>query len=174
MFQPGAQVTLPDTGNVVAMDYDAATDRLLVATAANEATFNGLVRTASAAAAAGSIAKVFAQSGAKLVARTTTSPGVDVSLPSQNLRAELVNRAEAAAQLARQVLPFPFDATASQTDFPLPVGWEIVAVSSAGSRKREGATKDWTRKFDGFRETVSFGTGLSAATWVEVDARRAA
>jgi hypothetical protein len=174
MFQPSAQVTLPDTGNVVAMDYDAQTDALVVATAANEATFNGLVRTSYAASAAGSISKVFATAGAKLVARTTTNPGVDVTLPSQNLRAELVNRAEAAAQLARLTRRLDFDAITGQMDFTLPIGWEIQGLTSAGVEKREGATKDWTRLFDGFKETARFGVAPGNGVWVQAEIRRAA
>lgn len=174
MFSDGAQVTLPDAGSIVDIDYDRDTDQVLVASAANESAFNGLVRTATAAAKAGSIAKVAAAGGAKLIARTGTLSGVDVTLPPMNLKEQLVRRAEDAARAGRVTRVFDFDATASQTEFPLPVGFEAVEVIAAGASKREGSTKDWQRKFDGFKETVSFNTGQAAGTWVQATARRSA
>lgn len=176
MFQPAAQVALPDIGGVVDRTYDDMLERLKISSAANESSFSGFVRTASSAAAAGSITKASLASGIKLVARSTTNPGVDVTFASQNLREQLRRRAEDARAQAGQALGriFDFDATASQTDFPLAVGWEVSEVMAANVPKREGSTKDWQRKYNGFYETTSFNSGLSVNTWVQLIARRAA
>lgn len=173
LFQDGAQCVLPDSAALVDLAYDEATDTWEVVSAGYRSKWKGLVRTESEAAPAGSFLKAAAGSGISLRARSTTNPGVDVTMPSLNLRAQLIRRAEDAARLARITQPFDFDAAASQTDFTLPVGWEALEVASAGARKREGATKDWTRKFDGFKETVSFGVGRAASEWVQIAARRA-
>lgn len=174
MFQPGAQVTLPDTGNVVSMDYDSVMDRLKVATAANECSFLGLVRVQTLPSAAGSIIRVNLTSGVKLTARSTTNPGVDVSFASQNLREELLRRAEDARMQARLTRRINFDFTTGQVDAVMPVGWEIQGLTAAGVEKREGATKDFTRLFDGFKETARFGVAPSNGTWVQAEIRRAA
>ena len=52
--------------------------------------------------------------------------------------------------------------TISILDFILPVGYTATSVFSAGSQKREGATKDFTRLYDGFKETIRFGTAPGA------------
>lgn len=174
MFQPGAQVTLGDTGAVVGMNYDPQLDKLLVVTAANESNFNGLVRVSNTPVPAGSYSRVFGRGGAELLARTGTNPGVDVTLPSIALRTELLRRAEDAARLSRLNQPFNFDAAASQTDFVLPPGYEAIEVSAARQDQREGASRDFVRTFDGFREGVRFNAGLAANTWVQIMGRRAA
>jgi hypothetical protein len=101
MFRAGAQVCLPDALAIVDLTYDAALDKWIAVSASNESSWTGLVRTAAAPAAAGSITGVAAQSGVKLISRSVASPGVDVTIPAQGLREELVNRAEAAARLAK-------------------------------------------------------------------------
>lgn len=58
------------------------------------------------------------------------------------------------------------------TDFNLPVGYEAKAVMSAGALKREGATSDYTRRFDGFRETIRFGAAPGFSAWVQIQAVR--
>lgn len=173
MFQAGAQVALPDTGSLVDMSYDDVTDRLKGATAANEFSFTGLVRVESSPAAAGTISKVAMRSGIKLVARITTNPGVDISTPSLNLREELLKRADAAARVDRSIQVLDVDSITSQTDFVLPAGHELVEACSAGALKREGASKDFTRVYDGFKETVRFGT-QQGTNWVQLKYRRAA
>jgi hypothetical protein len=174
MFMDGAQVTLPDTGNVVDMAYDDMQGRLKVATAANECSFSGLVRVQSAAVPAGSYSKATLRSGVKLLARTTTNPGVDVSIASKNLIEDLLRRGEEAARLARLPEMYAVDATASQTDFVLPAGAETRKVWLAGSLKREGASKDYTVLFDGFKETVRANAGQSSGTSVQIEWRKAA
>lgn len=176
MFQPGVQVALPDTGAVVDLSYDDTLDRVKGTTASNEFSYTGLVRVESAASAAGSISKVAMRSGMKLLARTGTNPGVDVSFASINLREALLRHNEDANRLSGLALGrvFDFDAAANQTDFTLPVGWEVSEVLVAGASKREGAAKDWTRQFDGFKETTRFAVAPGNATWVQLIARRAA
>jgi trimeric autotransporter adhesin len=174
LWMSGAACTLPDSGAVVDMDYDASMDRLKVVSAANESNWTGLARTASAAVSAGAFIKASHRSGVKLLARSTTNPGVDVSIPAYGLREELFNRAEAAARLSRLMQCFEFDAVTGQTDFALPVGYTAVEVLSNRARQREGSTKDWTRLFDGFVETTRFAVAPGNGVWVHIDARRAA
>jgi hypothetical protein len=172
MFRAGAQVTLPDAGAVTDLTYDEDLDKWVAITAANESSWTGLVRTGTAPVSAGSLIKAEAKSGIKLLARSTTTPGVDVTIPSYNLRSEVVNKSIAAARLSRQQQVFDFDAIAAQTDFVLPVGWTAIEVISAGASKREGSTKDFTRLYDGFRETIRFAVAPGAAVWVQIAARR--
>ena len=62
----------------------------------------------------------------------------------------------------------------SFADYVLPVGYEAKAVSAAGALKQEGSTKDWTRLFDGFKETVRFGSAPAYNAWVQIQAARSA
>jgi hypothetical protein len=48
--------------------------------------------------------------------------------------------------------------TVGQSTFTLPVGYTAQSVYSGGVLQREGAAKNYTRTFDGFRETVVFAT----------------
>jgi len=59
-----------------------------------------------------------------------------------------------------------------QATFTLPAGYTAQAVLSAGARQREGATRQFTRQFDGFRETILFGTAPGSAVWVQINAVR--
>ena len=234
MFRDGAQVCLPDAGAIVDLTYDDATDKWIAVSATNESEWSGLVRTSVTASPAGSYTKVFAASGVQLQARSTTNPGVDITIPSYGLREELVNRSQAAARLARNMVVFDYvggftantttgatsitsvaslaypvsyvgarisgagipanttvvavsgttiymsaaaTATASAVqisfvDFTLPVGYEAKNVLSAGATKVEGATKDFTRLFDGFKETIRFGTAPGFNVPVQIQATR--
>jgi hypothetical protein len=101
MFRDSAQVTLPDSGSCVDLDYDPDVDRWRVASATNESEFSGLVRTATTPVQSGNISRVAGQRGMKMVARNTYIPGVDITMPALNLREELVRRVvEAAARRA--------------------------------------------------------------------------
>jgi hypothetical protein len=84
-----------------------------------------------------------------------------------------VRRSEAAAAATKTLTVFDFDAIAAQTDFVLPVGWTATSVLSAGASRREGATKDYIRLFDGFKETIRFAVAPGAAVWVQINARKA-
>lgn len=58
----------------------------------------------------------------------------------------------------------------SFVDFPLPIGYETRAVLVAGTAKQEGASATWTRSYDGFRESVTFGTAPGYNVWVQIQA----
>ena len=236
MFRENAQVCLPDSGAIVDLTYDDATDKWIAVSATNESEWSGLVRTSVKAVPAGSFSKVTATSGVKLEARTTTNPGVDITIPAYGLREELVKRSESAARLARNLttfdyvggftasttsgstsitnvagLSYPVNSIGAQvtgtgipagavitavsgttiylskaatatgtavqisfTDFTLPVGYEAKSVMSAGALKQEGATKDYTRLFDGFKETIRFGVAPGYTAWVQIQATRSA
>lgn len=246
MFRDGAQVTLPDTGALVDLDYDPMEDKWKPVTAANEATFVGLVRTASAPASAGSISKVAHKGAIKLLARTTTNPGVDVTLPSLNLQEQLQRRAEEVARNQRglEMLDWVGGFTAAASpgsttttsptgvsipvgaalkgaqiqsagsfsagttivehdaafsyfrystpstvagngnininylDYILPTGMEakevFAGVQGSATLKKEGATADYQRLFDGFRERVRFAVAPGYTAHVRVNARRMA
>jgi hypothetical protein len=237
IFQSGNACTLPDSTSVLDLDYDAVAEKWKVISASNESTFQGLARVATAALPTGAFTKASHKSGIKLLARNSTNPGVDVTVPAQSLMAELANRDRAAAEKARLeevydyvggftattttaagsatvlssvsgVTPaqnfvgavftgsgisantyitgysasaFSISAPAtlaasgvamSFTDFVLPVGYEAKSVMVNGVMKQEGTTKDWTRLFDGFRETIRFAVAPGATAWVQIKARR--
>ena len=234
LFRAGAQSVLPDSGSVVDMAYDDATDRWVAVSATNESYWTGLIRNTVTPVPAGSYTRVTATSGIELVARSTTNPGVDITIPAYGLREELVKRAEAAARLTKELVVYDYvggftasttngstaitsvanltypasyigarisgsgipanttivsvsgttiylsaPATATATgvsisflDFELPVGMETKAVSVAGSLKQEGSTKDYTRLYDGFIETVRFAVAPGATAWVQIQAQR--
>ena len=175
-----------------------------------------------------------AKSGIKLIARGTTTPGIDLTMPAYNLREELVRRSEVASVLTKTLTVFDFDtigftatttsasnlltlvasvvgvpyvgmgiigtgipanttiiaisgatytmsanATASaaavvigQSTFTLPTGWVSVSVTNAGTLRREGATRDWVRLYDGFKETIRYAVSPGSATWVQIRARK--
>lgn len=109
MFRDGAQITLPSSGSVVDLTYDEAQDKWVALQATHESSWTGLVRTGVTTPSAGSFSKAEAKSGVKLLARTTTTPGVDITIPALGLKEELVRRAEAAAAQSRQLQVFDFD-----------------------------------------------------------------
>ena len=170
MFRPDAQITLPASSAVLDLAYDEAQDKWVAIQAGFESSFTGLIRTSAAVPSAGSFGKVVAGSGVKAISRTTSSPGVDIVIPAYGMREELVRRAEAAAKASKTLTVFDFDAIAAQTDFVLPVGWVAANVVSAGNTQREGATKNFTRLYDGFRETIRFAVAPGAGVWVRINA----
>jgi len=236
LFRAGAQCCMPDSGAIQDLAYDEATGKWVAVTTANESQWSGLVRTSATPVSAGSLIRLAYGGGAGLAARSGTNPGVDVTMPSYNLREELVRRAEDAARLTRTLvtldyiggftattavgssaltsvanLTYPLQtsivgavvtnaglpsgttvtgisgttlhvsaaataaATATQinfTDFTLPVGYESEIVMVAGAVKQEGATKDYTRVFDGFRETIRFAVAPGNTAWVQIQAAR--
>lgn len=234
MFRENAASVLPDTGALVDMAYDDATDRWVAISGTNESYWAGLVRTSVTPVPAGSYTKIVAGSGLEMAARVTTNPGVDVTIPAYGLREELVKRAESAAKLSKEIVVYDYvggftattavgstaitsaagltyptsyigaritgtgipanttilgvsgttiyisaPATAAGTgvsmtflDFILPIGMEAKAVMSAGLLRQEGATKDYTRLFDGFAETIRFAVAPGATAWVQVQATK--
>jgi hypothetical protein len=129
LFAPGAACTLPDAANILDWDYDALLDRIKIVSASNESSWTGLNRTSAAAPSAGSFTKAAHRAGIKLLARSTTNPGVDVSIPSYGLREELFNRSKAAADRARLEEPFDYSGgfqcttTLNSTALTNVVGW---------------------------------------------------
>ena len=236
LFRDGAQCCLPDATAILDMSYDEATDRWIAVSESNESEWSGLVRTNVKAVPAGKYTKLASGGGVKLEARSTTNPGVDITMPAYRLRSELVRRAEAAARMNAQLTTFDYvggftasttsgstsitsvaglsyptryvgaqvsgagipagtvvsavsgttlylskaaTATAtgvqiSFTDFVLPMGHEAKTVMVAGAVKQEGATKDFTRLFDGFKETVRFAVAPAYNAWVQVQTTRSA
>lgn len=170
MFAAGAVVTLPAASTIADLGFDADRDVWLVAQSGYLSEWNGLVRTAASAPSAGSFSKAAAGAGVTLMARTSSSPGADITLPALGLRTELARRRNGSAPKQRQV--FDFDAATSQVDFALPVGWVAIEIMSAGASKREGSTKDYTRLFDGFVETIRFAVAPGNAVWVQIVAER--
>ena len=151
MFRDGAQVTLPDAGNIVDLAYDDATDKWLAVSATNESEFSGLVRTSVTASPAGSYSKISAASGIQLQARTTTNPGVDVTIPSYGLREELVNRSLAAARLARNMVAFDY------------VGGFTANTTTGSTAIASAAGITYATSYIGARVS---GTGIPADTFV--------
>ena len=234
LFRDGAQCCLPDSGAIVDLTYDDATDKWIAVSATNESEWSSLVRTSVKAVPAGSFSKVAATSGVKLEARTTTNPGVDITIPAYGLREELVKRAESAARMSRNLTTFDYvggftantttgstsitsvaglsypvshigaqvtgtgiptgtvitavngttiylskavtaTGTAVQisfTDFTLPVGYEAKAVLLDGVVKKEGNTSDFTRLFDGFKETIRIAVTPSYTAKIQIQATR--
>lgn len=108
LFRADAACVLPDSGAIVDMAYDDATDRWVVVSASNESYWTGLVRNSVTAVPAGSFTRVAAGSGVDLAARSTTNPGVDVTIPAYGLREELVKRAEAAARMSKELAIYDY------------------------------------------------------------------
>lgn len=108
MFRAGAQTVLPDANSIIDMAYDDATDRWVAISSSNESYWTGLVRNTVTPVPAGSYSKVAATSGVELIARATTLPGVDVTMPPLGLRKELIKRAEAAAKASRELSAYDF------------------------------------------------------------------
>jgi hypothetical protein len=144
LFRAGALSVLPDSGAIVDMAYDDATDRWVSISATNESYWTGLVRNSVQAVPAGSFSRIVAGSGLELAARITTNPGVDVTIPAYGLREELVRRAEAAARLSRELAIYDFvggftanttsgsTAIASVANLTYPTSYIGARVSGAG------------------------------------------
>jgi hypothetical protein len=236
LFRAGALSVMPDSGAIVDMTYDDATDRWMAISPTNESYWTGLVRNSVTPVPAGSYTRIVAGSGLDLVARSTTNSGVDVTIPASGLREELLKRSETAAKLNAQLATFDYvggftaSTTAGSTaitsvagitypasyigavitgsgipanttvlavsgttiqlsraatvtatgvtisfqDFILPFGLEAKEVSLAGVAQREGSTAQFTRLFDGFKETIRFGTAPSNTALVQIQAVRTA
>jgi hypothetical protein len=74
----------------------------------------------------------------------------------------------AAATIAASAVQISF------TDFILPVGYEARTVYVDGVMKYEGATRDFTRLFDGFKETIRFGVAPAYNAKVQIQSARSA
>lgn len=168
LFQASAQCCLAGTSSAVtALAYDDETDLLHVGTSYGRSAFKGLVRVSSEATPVGAITALAASAG---VVVQGGASGVDVYVPAYTLREELLRDAEQMAKFGQNLIAHDFTATASQTTFTLPVGWEIVAVYQQGAIKRE--TTAWSKSFDGFKWSVVLVTGATVSDWVSILAKR--
>ena len=170
MFQVNAQCCLASTvNNTVAgrMSYDESTGLLHVPQAWGRSTFRDLVRVASEATPVGSLVGI--ASGLGIVIQGGAS-GADIYVPAFLLREELAREPDQMAHYGQNLIAHDFTATASQTTFTLPVGWEIVATYQQGALKRE--TTSWSRSFDGFKWSVVLGTGATVSDWISILAKR--
>lgn len=168
LFEANAQCCLAGTSNAVtALAYCEETGILHVGTSWGRSPFKDLLRVGSEATPVGAITALAA--GAGIVAQAGAS-GADVYVPAYSLREELLRDAEQMSKFGQNLVAHDFTATASQTTFTLPVGWEIVGVYQQGSLKRE--TTSWTRSFDGFIWSVVLGTGATVSDWISILAKR--
>lgn len=110
MFRDNAMVTLPTSSTISNMVYDEATDCWCAVQPDYVSSWNGLVRTSALTPSAGTFSNVEARSGVKLLSRITTSPGVDITLPSITVRDEFLKRAELDAIQSDELMTFDFDA----------------------------------------------------------------
>jgi hypothetical protein len=99
---------LADASTLQGFDYDASQQKLKVVSSGYENSLVGLTFAAQAAVSAGSFTRCAHQGGMKMLARSTTNPGVDILVPAYALREELANRDRAAAERARLDQPFDF------------------------------------------------------------------
>jgi hypothetical protein len=144
LFRANAASVLPDSNPIVDMSYDDTTDRWVALSSTNESYWTGLVRNSVTPVPAGSYSRIATTSGIELTARTTTNPGVDVTIPEYILREELLKRSEPQSRLNRQVATFDYvggftgnittgsTAIASVTNLTYPVSYIGARVNGTG------------------------------------------
>jgi hypothetical protein len=160
MFEPNAQVTLAGTSAAVtALAYDEVTDLLHAGTSYGRSTFKGLVRTESEATTNGA-PKAYASYDGNLIQAGAT--GSKVYIPSKAIRDELNRAAEQKKAFGQELISQDFTATASQTAFVLPIGFVPKFTYQQGLLKKQTTGAGyWTSSYDGFRYTVTLGTGAT-------------
>lgn len=57
----------------------------------------------------------------------------------------------------------------AQASFTVPVGYNTIGVTADGIIKQEGATKDYIKNYDGFKEIVVFNTSPGTNSWVQLE-----
>ncbi len=173
LFSSNVNCTLPDTNSLIDLSYDDETNRLIVISNSNESYWSGLVRVDSQPVTTnGSFTKVSANSGIRLISRSTTDSGVDVKIPAYNIKTRLE---QDRSDSIKQTVVFDYDPTDnSQVAFVLPIGFTAIAVYKAGIELREtiSTTKDWSRSFDGFRETITLTTAPASTEWIQIHATK--
>lgn len=233
MFRAGVQVALPATSLVTDLSYDDVADRWTAVQGTIESAWTGLVRIASATPAAGAFTGVSTRGGTRLLARSASSPGVDISTPPLIARIEFAKRLSVAnlkpvivdfdttyftgtttasspsvtavvvgagvpvvgmtvagvgipasttiTAISGTTYTLSANATAAgtlvsiyqpQTDFVQGCGYAASDIEVNGVRVREGSTRTWARIFDGFVETIRFGTAQGANCWVQIHATK--
>jgi len=112
-----------------------------------------------------SVAGLSYPSTVNLVGATVTGTGIPASTVIQAINGTTIYLSKAATAAGTTV-------QISLTDFPLPTGYETKAAMVTGTLKQEGSTKDFTRLFDGFKETVRFAVAPGYTAWVQVQAMK--
>jgi hypothetical protein len=175
MFQPGAQCTIDGTStNVTALAYDDTADLLHVGTSWGRSAFKGLQRVESSATSVGTVTALSAALGAHITGGQSAARYVQ---PAMQLRDELRRRDELRWARTKEIITVDLDFTPGQTSYTLPYGFTAMNLWAVGAPKREGSTKDYTRSFDGYRETITFAaaplaSGGSGTAWVRLDMSR--
>ena len=167
MFEAGAQVTLAGTSAAVTcLDYDDVTDLLHVGTTYGRSTFKGLVRVESEATTNGA-PKAYASYDGTLVQAGAT--GIKIYIPSKAIRDELNRAAEQKKAFGQELISHDFIATASQTAFVPPLGYVPKFTYQQGLLKRQATGAGyWVLSYDGFRYTVTLGTGATSNDVVSI------
>jgi hypothetical protein len=111
MFSQGSQVALPDSNNLLDLDYDDLQDKFKTVSSTYEMSWIGLVRASTesvlTASTGGTFFKCRHSAGVRMVARAGSfNPGVDITLPALIAREELFKRAEPAGKVIRQTRVF--------------------------------------------------------------------
>jgi len=171
MFQTGAQCTIDGTSTAVtALAYDDETNLLHVGTSWGRSGMRDLVRVDSLATPVGAVTSLSAGQGSILTGGATAGRYYQ---PAMLLRDELRRKEEARKALGKVPVFFEFDAIAAQVVFPVPKGYTVKAVYSAGLLRRGGATKAYVVSNDGFGETVTFAAAPGATVEVSIMCVRA-
>lgn len=174
MFMDNTLITLPDSNPILNLTYEDGTNRFIAASQSNVSYWSGLVRVANDAYQTGTtISGVSAGSNVHLISTAGNNAGVDVFIPASNIKT-MLERDKAAEQI-QQILVFDFDPIDNnQTVFTLPVGYTTTAVYKSGVEQRESfaTTKDWSRSFDGFKESITFTTAPGTANWIQIHATK--
>ena len=151
LFRANAASVLPDSNPIVDMSYDDATDRWVALSSTNESYWTGLVRNSVTPVPAGSYSRVATTSGIELTARTTTNPGVDITIPEYILREELLKRTEPQTKLNRQVAIYDY------------VGGFTATTTNGSTALTSVASLTYPASYIGARIS---GTGIPANTFI--------
>jgi Concanavalin A-like lectin/glucanases superfamily len=173
MFSDNSLITLPDSGSLIDLAVEDGTSRLLAISQSNESYWSGLRRVKTEAVSAGTYSKLAATDAVHLAARITTDAGVDITIPAYNIKTKLEQ--DKSDVTLKSTVVFDFDPVDnSQTAFVLPIGFTALAVYKAGVELRETITtaKDWSRSFDGFKETITLSTAPGTTNWIQIHATK--
>ena len=127
--------------------------------------FDTIAFSATTAVGSPSLTAVAATAGTAYVGMGITGVGIPAGTTILSINGATYTLSAAATAAGTAVVM-------GQSSFSLPKGYKPWGVWAAEAKKREGATKTWTRSFDGFVETVNFGVSPGANTWVSIMAIR--
>jgi hypothetical protein len=130
----------------------------------------------SSATSVGAVTALSAALGAHITGGQNAARYVQ---PAMQLRDELRRRDELRWARTKEIITVDLDFTPGQISYTLPYGFTATNLWAVGAPKREGSTKDYTRSFDGYRETITFAvaplaSGGSGTAWVRLDMSRSA